>query len=602
VHADLDTTVDELRALRDRLLAAPTGELVSPGREASGRNLEHYLALRSVDVRPLQTKLTSFGLSSLGRAEPNVLAIVQAALRAGDALRGAELDEHLDELQGAPHVGEGHELLAHRTDTLFGSPPQGRTTRIMVTMPSEAAADESLVRALVEAGMDSARVNTAHDDPDTWRAMVRHVRAVEDPARPVMILFDLAGPKIRTGPLRPGPAVVKIRPRRDRTGVVVEPARRWLVPPDARQDALRGGQHEGHLTLPVDRSLRLRRGHVLRLIDARGATRRWTVVAETEGAVLVETSRTCYVGTGTELFVGDDLVAAIGELLPLEQAWEMTAGDLVVLTDDLSAVEPEVLRIGCHPSGVLGRVEPGHRVSFDDGRVAGVVERVEPGEVSVRISWPTGRRIRVRSRKGINLPDSDIGLAALTDADLRALDVAVEVADAVSLSFVGSADDVASLQRALRERAAEYLGVVVKIETLRGFRSLPSVIHQLMHSRSCGLMIARGDLAVEVGFERLAEVQEEVLWLAEAAHLPVIWATEVLDGLARSGKPTRAEITDAAVSDRAECVMLNKGPFVAEAVSTLADILSRMDAHVFKKQSLLRELSSWASVRSCSPH
>ena len=82
-------------------------------------------------------------------------------------------------------------------------------------------------------------------------------------------------------------------------------------------------------------------------------------------------------------------------------------------------------------------------------------------------------------------------------------------------------------------------------------------------------MIARGDLAVEVGFERLAEVQEEILWLCEAAHVPVIWATQVLESVAQTGQPSRAEVTDAAMAERAECVMLNKGPHIGEAVRAL---------------------------------
>jgi pyruvate kinase len=103
-------------------------------------------------------------------------------------------------------------------------------------------------------------------------------------------------------------------------------------------------------------------------------------------------------------------------------------------------------------------------------------------------------------------------------------------------------------------------------------------------------MIARGDLAVESGFERLAEVQEEILWLCEAAHVPVIWATQVLETLAKRGAPTRAEITDAAMAHRAECVMLNKGPYIIHAVRMLDDILKRMQSHQFKKQSMLRQL------------
>ena len=107
--------------------------------------------------------------------------------------------------------------------------------------------------------------------------------------------------------------------------------------------------------------------------------------------------------------------------------------------------------------------------------------------------------------------------------------------------------------------------------------------------------IARGDLAVECGYVRLAELQEEILWLCEAAHLPVIWATQVLDQLARTGRPSRAEITDAAMGERAECVMLNKGPHVVEAIGTLDEILHRMGGHHYKKTALLRPLRSWGT-------
>jgi pyruvate kinase len=112
-----------------------------------------------------------------------------------------------------------------------------------------------------------------------------------------------------------------------------------------------------------------------------------------------------------------------------------------------------------------------------------------------------------------------------------------------------------------------------------------------MRSPAAGVMIARGDLAIECGYERMAEVQEEMLWIAEAAHMPVIWATQVLENLAKMGQPSRAEITDAAMSERAECVMLNKGPYIIAAVRVLDNILRRMQAHQSKKASRLRPLS-----------
>jgi len=140
------------------------------------------------------------------------------------------------------------------------------------------------------------------------------------------------------------------------------------------------------------------------------------------------------------------------------------------------------------------------------------------------------------------------------------------------------------------------ISFTLKIETRRAFENLPELLFSAMTGKAAGIMIARGDLAVECGYERLAEVQEEILWAAEAAHMPVIWATQVLETLAKTGLPSRAEITDAAMGERAECVMLNKGPHITEAMRTLDDILRRMQAHQAKKRPLLRALKAWSLV------
>jgi pyruvate kinase len=163
-------------------------------------------------------------------------------------------------------------------------------------------------------------------------------------------------------------------------------------------------------------------------------------------------------------------------------------------------------------------------------------------------------------------------------------------ADIVELSFANTARDVALLQEHLARLGSRQPAIVLKIETRRGFENLPDMLLTAMRAPCCGVMIARGDLAVECGFERLAEVQEEILWICEAAHVPVIWATQVLETLAKEGMPSRAEITDAAMGDRAECVMLNKGPYMVTAVRVLDGILRRMQAHQAKKRSMLREL------------
>lgn len=158
------------------------------------------------------------------------------------------------------------------------------------------------------------------------------------------------------------------------------------------------------------------------------------------------------------------------------------------------------------------------------------------------------------------------------------------------------ARNVETLHAHLRDLAAPNLGIIPKIETRRSFENLPELLFSAMANKVAGVMVARGDLAVECGYERLPEVQEKILWAAEAAHMPVIWAIQMLETLAKTGLPSRAEITDAAMGERAECVMLNKGPHIKEAMYTLDDILHRMQAHQAKKRPLLRTLRAWMTT------
>jgi pyruvate kinase len=197
---------------------------------------------------------------------------------------------------------------------------------------------------------------------------------------------------------------------------------------------------------------------------------------------------------------------------------------------------------------------------------------------------------KLEGRRGVNLPDTDLNLPTLSEKDHQDIEFAASSADMVGLSFTNSPGDVRALYQRLKELGREDIGVVLKIETKRGFSSLPAILLEALKFPACGVMIARGDLAVECGFERLSEIQEEILWVCESAHLPVIWATQVLEGLTKGGHATRAEVTDAAMSQAAEAVMLNKGPYLTKAVEMLDDILQRMQGHHRKKRSMMREL------------
>ncbi len=451
----------------------------------SVRNFAHYLALRRRDHRPIQRQLTVYGLSSLGRSEARVMPTLNAVIATLGRIAG------LKDPPPYPKPREmfrGERLLEQHTNTVFGSPPQNRRIRVMVTLPTEAAEDGILVTSLVARGMDCARINCSHDAPDIWLAMIEKVKIASDAAnRPVKILMDLAGPKPRTLDI--------ITPKKTR----------------------------------------------------------------------------------------------------------LNKGDAILLTRDIpekSAAYPFQAR--CSLPEVLDQLIPGRRVFLDDGQVAALVEDVHASGVVLRITHTRQEGYKLKNEKGLNFPDTELRLSPLQPADLETLDFVAGHADMIGYSFVQSADDIALLQRELAARIQDghMPALIAKIETPLAVRNLPEIIVQAVGEQPFGVMIARGDLAVEIGFERTAEMQEEIMWLCEAAHVPVIWATQVMESFMKSGTPSRGEMTDAAMSSRAECVMLNKGPYVLEAVTMMDALLSRMQEHQTKKTPQLRALRSWDRSQS----
>lgn len=597
---EIDLLVASASALERDL--APELVRVAPEHRASARNLVHYLALRQHDLRELQDELAELGLSSLGRLEPHVMASVEAVRVALHRLAGRPTAAPGAAAAPLPfRAGAG--LLAASAEALLGPSPEGRSVRVMVTMPSEAADSPELVRELLAAGMDVMRINCAHDDRDAWGRMVSHLRdAVHASGRPCRVLCDLAGPKLRTGAIVPGPGVLHYWPLRDDAGHILTPARVRLVAAPAPPH----GEPLAIPVLPIDADLlaSLRPRDELRFEDVRGRHRRLLVTDVDGGGATAEAERTAYVGSQAKLGAYRDGVhmasGCVGDLPPIEEPLRLAVGDLLVLTSDCELGRPALLdetaavlrpaQIGCTLPAAFDDVQPGHRILFDDGKLGGVVREVRPGRLHVEITQARSGKAKLRGDRGINLPDTDVRVPAITQKDLDDLTFVVEHADLVGLSFVRSAGDVEALLAELDARGASQLGVVLKIETQRAFDELPRLLLSALRRERVGVMVARGDLGVELGFSRLAEVQEEILWLCEAAHVPVIWATQVLESLAKKGMPSRAEVTDAAMGGRAECVMLNKGPYVGAAVRFLCDVLQRMEGHQEKKRSLLRRL------------
>jgi len=594
---------DDLR--RASAAARPHLSHLTPDCLRSAENLIHYVALRRHDIRNLQQSLARRGLSSLGRAESHVLASLGGVLGLLSRV-SPEVPDLPSDVACTLGFEEGRGLLRRRTEALFGPRPAGRDVRVMVTMPGEAAGDYALVRELLASGMDCMRVNCAHDDAAAWGRMISHLRrAREETGRFCRVVMDLAGPKLRTGLVEEGPRVLKWRPRRDDLGRVTRPAQVWLTPAERPEPA--PFRADAALPVPADFISQLRPGDRVEFTDARGSSRGLVVAEAQPRGCRAESWQTAYVVTGTRMRAARGRgggvrapEAEVGPLPAVERHLTLGIGDRLVLTREQSPGRPAArdeagaalspARIPCTLPEVFADLRAGERVWFDDGRIGGVVRAADADEVQVEITHARPAGSRLGADKGINLPDSGLTLPPLTEKDLADLEFVVRHSDLVGYSFVRVADDVRELQGRLAALGGEGLGVIIKVETRSAFERLPDILLAAMRSPACGVMIARGDLAVESGFERMAEVQEEIMWLCEAAHMPVVWATQVLEQLSKKGYPSRAEITDAAMSERAECVMLNKGPYVAAAVHTLDDILRRMQAHQAKKSSMLRSL------------
>jgi pyruvate kinase len=567
---------------------------------SAAANLIDYVALRQIDLRPLQFELERRGLSSLGRMEGHVRdALFQVRARVWDALR-CEGNGGLGDSGPPPMVDVGitaqasEQVLHKHTQALLGPRPHDRHIYIMVTAPSAAEVNVGWVARLLDAGMNVLRVNGAHEGPTEWQHIVETARRVAaSRSVPLRVLVDLPGPKLRTVAARPGVRVVRWKPNRDVCGRVLRPCQVAVHSGDATQ----ASETSPSLYVPQAVFMTLLPGDELVFRDARGRSRRLAVAVLPSGSTIGNLRRTAYVvpGTRVEQRRAGEKVAefVVGEIPERPAVLRLSTGDRLRLETppfDADTLADELPLIGCSLPEAVAALEPGARVIFDDGKIDCVTEKRYGKGVWLRVTRAPEGGAKLAAEKGIYLPVTSLPGFDLTAGDEAALAFAVAHADMVGLSFIKGRESVLALYERLAEVKKD-LGVVLKIETAAAFADLPSILLTAMTRYPLGVMIARGDLAIEVGFQRLAEVQEELLWLCEAAQLPVIWATEVLAHLAREGVATRAEVTDAAMSVRAECVMLNKGPQIEAAALALVDILGRMEEHQYKKRSLHRKLS-----------
>src|SRR5699024_4845957 len=303
------------------------------------------------------------------------------------------------------------------TQLFFGDAPRERNTRIMVTMPTEASEDKVLLKELIESGMNVARINAAHDNEDTWKAMIDNIHELaEELDKKVKILIDIAGPKIRI---------------------------EWVFTKFKKP--------------------------------------------------------------------------------------KVKAGDLVRMTKDytnLPALDDDIkVTVGCSIPQIFEQLSIDDPILIDDGSIELEVNEIGESEALLLVKRVRGGSVRIKAEKGLNFPETEFDIDILTDEDREAIHFAVEHADMIGCSFIRTTDDIEEIQAEIEksDRPLSDVPLTLKIETVQAMNNLPEVILKAGSRNPVSVMIARGDLAVESGYVRLAELQQEILWICEASDTPVIW-------------------------------------------------------------------------------
>lgn len=343
-----------------------------------------------------------------------------------------------------------------------------RRVKIVATL-GPASATREVVSSLVEEGLDVARLNFSHGTHPYHRSLYDHVRdAAKRSGKPVAVMQDLQGPKLRCGVIANGPIDLK-------------PGDTLLLYPEG---AAPGGSQKGRIAVPISK----------------------------------------------------DAVEAIS-----------------------------------------GSLSAGGKVLFDDGRIITRASSTLNNEVIVEVE--VGGKLS--NNKGINLPGTPLSIPCLTPKDLEDLKFGISIGvDAIALSFVRRPEDIQSLRDQIKKQTNRTPLIISKIELEEGVERKEEIVDV-----SDGLLIARGDMAVELGAERVPIIQKELIYLCNELGVPVITATQMLESMVSAPTPTRAEASDVAnaVFDGTDAVMLSgetaSGQYPIEAVRTMSRIVIEAERH-----------------------
>lgn len=281
-----------------------------------------------------------------------------------------------------------------------------------------------------------------------------------------------------------------------------------------------------------------------------------------------------------------------------EEEIELKAGDTFTLTSREILGDNTIASVSYE--GLAQDVEVGNKILIDDGLIElEVVEVVS--ETDVRCLVLNGGT--VKDHKGINLPDTSVNLPAITEKDIEDIKFGIEnEVDFIAASFIRKAEDVLEIRKILEEYGGEHIDIISKIENREGVENIDEIIEA-----SDGIMVARGDLGVEIETEEVPLIQKQIIKKCNLAGKPVITATQMLDSMMRNPRPTRAEVTDVAnaILDGSDSIMLSgetaAGKYPVEAVKTMHDIAIRTETsdeylEVLKRRSVDKYISTTNAI------
>ncbi|MED0663054.1 pyruvate kinase [Geobacillus thermodenitrificans] len=480
---------------------------------------------------------------------------------------------------------EAKRLLDEQVEAMFGPRGHSRRTRIMVTMDEAWIDHPDIVERLLLYGMDIARINCAYGSPETWETLAAVIRQAEERLQQQLlgkrcrIYMDLPGPKIRVDRLAVNTGPVKLAVQKNEYGEPVQPLVGIISFDSSNLFSPLPHDVSFILELTAEEEAVVEQGDELFFNDVRGKKRKLKVMEQIGPSCFkVLLSRTAYVQNGMKLWGGSVSFTLSSTLFIPMKALVKTGTTLYIYFDEAqfaAAKAEQGVKMTTTLAKAWRNVRAGDRLYLNDGKILARVVKVHEWCIEAKVIADGGKQKTIKQGTGIHLPDSFIQLTVprLTDRDLELIPFIAKHADMVGLSFVHTPYDLRKLYRLLSKHGASSLPVIAKIETRKALQNLARILLEGLKLPAFGVMIARGDLALEVGFEHMAVTQQEILALCRAAHVPVIWATQVLEQLAKKGMPARAEISDVSLGKQAQCVMLNKGAHIVEAVRMLASLL-----------------------------